>query len=118
MSCTQPFDAHPAWLGDCSDTGPVCMATVSVDDIVQYPYQNEIVCFTTDGSNRQIRFAHTYSSIDLGLFDAQESIGGPSQDGRFYAWTTKAGGQFGCPDGSSNCALLDRRSDVLVVKLQ
>jgi hypothetical protein len=118
MSCTQPFDAHPAWLGDCSDTGPVCMATVSVDDIVQYPYQNEIVCFTTDGSNRQIRFAHTYSSIDLGLFDAQESIGGPSQDGRFYAWTTKAGGQFGCPDGSSKCALLDRRSDVLVVKLQ
>ena len=118
MSCTQPFDAHPAWLGDCSDTGPVCMATVSVDDIVQRPYQNEIVCFTTDGSNRQIRFAHTYSTIALGFFDAQWSIGAPSQDGKFYAWTTKAGGQFGCFDGTTQCALVNRRSDVLVVKLQ
>ena len=118
MACAQPFDSHPAWLGDCSDTGPVCMATVAASDVVQYPYQNEIVCFTTDGSNRRIRFAHTYSSIALGSFYARESIGAPSQDGRFYAWTTQAGGQFGCPDGTSTCALLKRRSDVLVVKLQ
>jgi len=118
QSCVAPFDSHPAWLGDCSDTGPVCMATVSVNDSITYPYQNEIICFTTDGSNRQIRFAHTYSSIALQGFNAQWSIGAPSQDGRFYAWTTKAGGQFGCTNGTSNCALTSRRSDVLVVKLQ
>ena len=118
MSCSQPFDSHPAWLGDCSDTGPVCMATVISTDVVQYPYQNEIICITTDGSNRQIRFSHTYSSMALQNFDAQWSIGGPSQDGRFYAWTTKAGGQFGCTNGTFNCALTRRRSDVLVVKLQ
>lgn len=117
-ACTQPFDAHPAWLGDCSDTGPVCMATVSTNDVVEYPYQNEIVCFTTDGSNRRIRFAHTYSSLALQGFDAQWSIGQPSQDGRFYAWTTKAGGQFGCINGASTCAADQTRSDVLVVKLQ
>jgi hypothetical protein len=118
MSCVQPFDSHPAWLGDCSDTGPVCMATAVSTDVVQYPYQNEIVCITTDGSNRQIRFSHTYSSVALKGFDAQWSIGGPSQDGRFYAWTTKAGGQFGCTDNTFNCALTSRRTDVLVVKLR
>jgi len=118
MSCTQPFDSHPAWLGDCSDTGPVCMATVVSTDVVKYPYQNEIICITTDGSDRQIRFSHTYSSMALQNFDAQWSIGGPSQDGRFYAWTTKAGGQFGCTNGTFKCALTSRRSEVLVVKLQ
>ena len=117
-SCTQPFDSHPAWLGGCSDTGPVCMATVSTNDVIDHPYQNEIVCFTTDGSNRQIRFAHTYSSLALQGFDAQWSIGQPSQDGRFYAWTTKAGGQFGCTNGASSCTADLKRSDVLVVKLQ
>ena len=118
VSCVQPFDSHPAWLGDCSDTGPVCMATAVSTDVVQYPYQNEIMCITTDGSDRQIRFSHTYSSMALQGFDAQWSIGGPSQDGRFYAWTTKAGGQFGCTNGTFNCTLTSRRSDVLVVKLQ
>jgi hypothetical protein len=118
VSCTQPFDSHPAWLGDCSDTGAVCMATVSTNNLVRYPYQNEIVCFTTDGSSRQIRFAHTYSSLLFGSSDAQWSIGQPSQDGRFYAWTTTAGGQFGCPDGGDNCAPSKKRSDVLVVELQ
>lgn len=118
MSCVQPFDSHPAWLGDCSDTGPVCMATVATNNIVEYPYQNEIVCITTDGSNRQVRFAHTYSSLADGGFDAQWSIGQPSQDGNFYAWTTTAGGQFGCTDGTFNCSVSERRSDVLVVKLQ
>ena len=118
MSYTQPFDSHPAWLGDCSDTGPVLMATVAVSDVVQYPHQNEIVGFTTDGTNRQIRFAHTYSTEAAGFFDAQNSVGAPSQDGKFYAWTTKAGGQFGCINGTPTCALVNRRSDVLVVKLQ
>jgi putative Ig domain-containing protein len=118
MSCTQPFDSHPAWLGDCSDTGAVCMATVSTNNLVRYPYQNEIVCFTTDGSSRQIRFAHTYSSLALGSSDAQWSIGQPSQDGRFYAWTTTAGGQFGCPGDGDKCRADEKRSDVLVVMLQ
>ena len=77
MSCYQPFDSHPAWLGDCSDTGPVCMTTISPNNVVEYPYQNEVVCFTTDGSNRRIRFAHTYSSISSGFFDASYSIGAP-----------------------------------------
>jgi len=94
------------------------MATVVSTDVVKYPYQNEIICITTDGSDRQIRFSHTYSSMALQNFDAQWSIGGPSQDGRFYAWTTKAGGQLGCTNGTFNCALTSRRSDVLVVKLQ
>jgi hypothetical protein len=118
MSCTQPFDSHPAWLGDCSDTGMVLMATAARHDIIDHPYQNEIVGETTDGSNRQIRFAHTYSSLAMRGFDAEWSIGQPSQDGRFYAWTTKAGGQFGCPNGRMKCRLEERRSDVLVVKLQ
>jgi len=118
VACTQPFDSHPAWIGDCTDTGPVCMTTAVGSDNIQYPYENEVICFTTDGSNRQIRFAHTYSRMALHFFDAQWSIGAVSQDGRFYAWTTKAGGQFGCRNGTFNCALKRRRSDVLVVKLQ
>jgi hypothetical protein len=118
MSCTAPFDSHPAWIGGCSDTGMVFMASVVTNGSVQYPYQNEIIGITTDGSNKQFRFAHTYSSMTMGNFDAEWSIGQPSPDGRFYAWTTTAGGQFGCSTGTSTCTALQRRSDVLVVKLQ
>jgi hypothetical protein len=118
MSCTAPFDSHPAWIGGCSDSGMVFMATVVTNGTLQYPYQNEIIGITTDGSNKQFRFAHTYSSITIGNFDAEWSIGQPSPDGRFYAWTTTAGGQFGCMTGTSTCTASERRSDVLVVKLQ
>lgn len=119
VSCSQPFDSHPAWLGDCTDTGNVLMATfVYNSNVLTYPYQNEIVAFSTNGTNKQTRFAHTYSDSTVGIFNAQESIGAPSQDGKFYAWTTQAGGQFGCEDGTNNCTLTNRRNDVLVVKLQ
>lgn len=118
VACFQPFDSHPAWLGDCTDTGNALMATFVTSDILQYPYQNEIISASTNGTNRQVRFAHTYSSSQVSFFYAAQSIGAPSQEGRFYAWTTTAGGQFGCTDGTFNCAVNARRGDVLVVKLQ
>jgi PKD repeat protein len=117
-ACAKPFDSHPAWLGDCSDTGPVFEATVAPNDNVVRPLANEILGYTTDGTNKQWRFAHTYATVALQNFNGAWAIGGPSPDGRFYAWTTSAGGQFGCSDGSFACALNQRRTDVLVVKLQ
>ncbi|MBO0910778.1 MAG: hypothetical protein J2P13_03200 [Acidobacteria bacterium] len=93
-ACALPVDAHPAWVGGCDDKGMVFMATTKHNDIIDRPYEDEIIGFSTDGSNRVYRFAHTYSSFLAGGFYAQNSIGAPSPDGRFYAWTTKAGGQF------------------------
>jgi hypothetical protein len=115
--CTAPFDSHPASYGGCADSTPVCSSTVAPGTQISSPYQNEIVCFSTDGSNKAWRFAHTYS-YPSNNFYAAWSIGSLSQDGRFYAWTTNNGGAFGCANGTMNCTLKNRRSDVLIVKLR
>jgi hypothetical protein len=119
-ACQMPFDAHPATYGGCADNTPVCSSTVvkRLPNTITQPYQDEIVCFSTDGSNKQWRFAHTYSSVGSSDFNGAYSIGGLSQDGKFYAWTTVNGGAFGCSDGTMNCSVANRRTDVLVVKLQ
>jgi hypothetical protein len=121
-SCTMPFDAHPTTYGGCSDNTPVCTSTRIPNSTVSppkmaWPYQDEIVCFSSDGSNKAWRFAHTlsYPSND---FYTNSSIGALSQDGKFYAWTTNNGGAFGCKDGTMNCTIRNRRSDVVVVKLK
>jgi hypothetical protein len=116
-ACTAPFESHPAMYGGCADNTPVCASTVAPGTQISWPYQNEIVCFSTDGSNKAWRFAHTYS-YPSNNFNAAWSIGALSQDGRFYAWTTNNGGAFGCTSGTMNCTLRNRRSDVLIVKLR
>ena len=116
-SCTAPFDSHPAMYGGCADDTPLCTSTVAPSPRISWPYQNEIVCFSSDGSNKAWRFAHTYS-FPSNNFSAAWSIGALSQDGRFYAWTTNNGGAFGCTNGTMNCTLLNRRADVLIVKLR
>ncbi len=119
-SCRMPFDVHPATYGGCADNTPVCSSTVvkNTSNNITAPYQDEIVCFSTDGSNKHWRFAHTYSSVASNDFNGAYSIGGLSQDGKFYAWTTVNGGAFGCANGTMNCTLPNRRTDVLIVKLQ
>jgi hypothetical protein len=116
-SCTAPFDSHPATYGGCADDTPLCTSTVAPSTLISWPYQNEIVCFSSDGSNKAWRFAHTYS-YPSNNFNAAWSIGALSQDGRFYAWTTNNGGAFGCANGTMNCTLRNRRSDVLIIKLR
>jgi hypothetical protein len=116
-SCTAPFDSHPATYGGCADNTPLCTSTVAPSTHISWPYQNEIVCFSSDGSNQAWRFAHTYS-YPSNNFNAAWSIGALSQDGRFYAWTTNNGGAFGCANGTMNCTVRNRRSDVLIVKLR
>lgn len=65
LSCTMPADNHPAWTGDCSDTGMAYIATAvsSAKDQITHPYQNEIIGFTTSGPQVAYRFGHTYSSF-------------------------------------------------------
>jgi len=116
-SCTAPFDSHPSTYGGCADNTPVCTSTVAPGTQISWAYQNEILCFSSDGSNKAWRFAHTYS-YPSNNFYAAWSIGALSQDGRFYAWTTNDGGAFGCANGTMNCTLKNRRSDVLIVKLR
>lgn len=118
--CTIDFDAHPATYGGCADNAPVCTSTYMLNGQtnITMPYQNEIVCFSSDGTNRHWRFAHTYTSLISNNFYAAYAIGALSQDGRFYAWTTINGGAFGCTNGTMNCTIPNRRSDVVVVKLQ
>ncbi len=122
-------DRHENWSNvDPLDTFPFFESTAAVGGNAQTPgsyncaWVNEITGVSTI-TGTVYRFAHTYATGLSWSFDGQNAIGGVSQDGRFYAFTsdwqgtlgTEGGANGTCtnsPNSSTAC-----RNDVFVVKL-
>jgi hypothetical protein len=85
-----PFDYHNSWTyANSTDTTPSCAATYADNYGIngwpfQYPYQGEIVCFATDGTNRVWRQAFIYDTYSSKTFNTAETIGSMSSDGKFW----------------------------------
>ena len=109
-------DAHISWNnGNSSDTTPVIMSLYTDDNSTTNACDNEITAMTTDGTGKMFRFAHTYiTRADIQNFDAEFAIGNPSQDGKYYFWSTDWEGKLGqIGGGSSACTIgTDCRGDV------
>ena len=94
-------DVHSGWANvDFADTYPFFATTAAFGTTAQTPgayncaWVNEVLGISP-GSGTVSRFAHTEATGVNWNFDSQNAIGGVSQDGRFYAftsdWQTNAG---------------------------
>ncbi len=129
-ACTDvQTDQHQNWSNvDALDSYPFFASTAALEANAQTPgsyncaWVNEILGVSTI-TGTVYRFAHTYTTGQNWSFDGQNAIGGVSQDGRFYAFTsdwqgtlgTEGGANGTCtnsPNSSTAC-----RNDVFVVKL-
>lgn len=122
-------DRHENWSNvDSADTYPYFESTAAVGANAQTPgsyncaWVNEILGISST-TGTVYRFGHTYATGLNWSFDGQNAIGGVSQDGRFYAFTsdwqgtlgTEGGANGTCtntPNSSTAC-----RNDVFVVAL-
>ena len=124
----QTCDQHFAWRNSINDTqytiGTTAdnnFSTSATTSTYAFPYVNEIYGLGLDGTLR--RFAHTFTlgpgticgATDVGPFDdyftAMYSIGGVSQDGKLFSFSSSMLGQLGT-DASSNT-----RADLFVIGL-
>jgi hypothetical protein len=129
-ACTDvQTDQHQNWSNvDALDSYPFFASTAALLANAQTPgsyncaWVDEILGVSTI-TGTVYRFAHTYTTGQNWSFDGQNAIGGVSQDGRFYAFTsdwqgtlgTEGGANGTCtnsPNSSTAC-----RNDVFVVKL-
>lgn len=122
-------DRHQNWSNDnSSDTTPFFATSASVGVNAQVPgsyncaWVNEVMAIEP-GTGTVFRFAHTYATGLNWSFDSQNAIGGVSQDGRFYMWTSDWQGTLGnASGGNGSCtnapsSVTACRSDVFVVSL-
>jgi hypothetical protein len=118
-----PWDTHPSWNEQGTDdarffvTSTFCTSTPCLTPYTQ-PLQNEIY-----GKNPVTgaiaRFANTYSADKSQTFEAAQSIGQVSQDGKFFMFTSDWMGTLGSTTGAAACTVgTDCRGDVFVVELK
>jgi hypothetical protein len=117
------YDQHYSWNNaNSEDTSPVCLSTYNGRNSDQpgaapeanSPWENEIVCVTTDGSGKVWRFAHTYSTARNGFWATPR--GNVSSDGRFFIFTSDWQDQLGEAPNQGPKARF--RTDVFVVELK
>lgn len=107
------WDQHMDWNTNYgSDNTPICMNTYLGTNVLgpffagnstavgvlgdilyrwppRFPWADEILCMTTDGSNKFIRQANQWNSGSELWFGPQYGYsGGTSNDGKFYLWFT------------------------------
>lgn len=114
-----PFDQHASWNNvDPADSYPFFSSTWTPDTSDGKPWYNEILGMSpVDGT--VWRFAHTYITAASHRFGTQYAIGGVSQDGRFFAFSSDWMGTLGSESGSPACTIgTDCRGDVFVVELK
>lgn len=117
------YDKHLSWNNtNADDSAPVCLSTYNTKnpDIpgaplnTAGPWENEILCVSTDGKGTVWRFAHTYSTAQNGFWSSPR--GNISQDGRFFAFTSDWQDQLG---EEPRPGKKDKyRTDVFVVELK
>ena len=122
-------DIHQGWSNvDAADSFPFFASTAAFGSNAQTPgsyncaWVNEVLGISP-GSGTIYRFAHTEATGVNWNFDSQNAIGGVSQDGRFYAFTsdwqrtlgTEGGANGTCTDSPNSSTAC--RSDVFVVGL-
>jgi hypothetical protein len=122
-------DIHQGWSNvDFADTYPFFATTAAFGANAQVPgsyncaWVNEVLGIAPT-SGTVYRFAHTEATGANWNFDSQNAIGGISQDGRFYAFTsdwrrtlgTEGGANGTCTDSPNSSTAC--RSDVFVVGL-
>jgi hypothetical protein len=114
------YDSHLAWTNvNADDSNPACLSTYRPSNPstpgtpldVAGPWENEIVCFETDGKASKLwRFAHTYSTAKNGFWSTPR--GNISPDGRFFMFTSDWQDQLG------KMANDKYRTDVFIVELR
>jgi len=120
-------DIHQGWANvDAGDTYPFFASTAAVNANAQVSgsyncaWVNEVLG-TSPVNGTVYRFAHTETTGLNWNFDSQYSIGGGSQDGRFFAFTSDWQGTLGTEGGASGTCTNSPnsstacRSDVFVV---
>jgi len=113
-----PFDLHQGWSNvKAGDTLPILLSTTSKLSPFPSAWYNEVQAIDpTVGT--VWRFAHTYTNQTSQRFDTRNGIGGVSQDGNFYAWSSDVIGTLGSESGASTCTLgTNCRGDVFIVEL-
>ena len=113
-----PFDLHQGSSNvKAGDTLPILLSTTSKLSPFPSAWYNEVQAIDpTVGT--VWRFAHTYTNQTSQRFDTRNGIGGVSQDGNFYAWSSDVIGTLGSESGASTCTLgTNCRGDVFIVKL-
>ena len=113
-----PLDSHENWSNvDGGDTLPFLLTTTSTLSPFPCAWYNELQAIDP-AVGMLWRFAHTYTNGSSHRFDTRQGIGGGSQDGNFYAWSSDIIGTLGSESGASTCTLgTNCRGDVFIVKL-
>jgi len=120
-------DQHQNWTNvDLGDIAPLFTSTAAVGNNAQVPgsyncaWVNEVMAISPT-SGMTYRFAHTNTTGKNWNFEGEYAIGGESQDGRFYAFTsdwqrtlgTEGGANGTCTDSPNSSTAC--RNDVFVV---
>ncbi|HEX8818137.1 MAG TPA: hypothetical protein VF753_21790 [Terriglobales bacterium] len=114
-----PWDNHQSWQNATpSDDNPY-LSSSSTGVPVAYAWDNEIDGFSTNGSGKVYRFAHTFATGNTPFFSGANAIGSVSRDGKFFAWCSDWEGTLGSTKGSYTCTIGSNcRSDVFIVLLK
>ena len=114
------LDQHPSWNNvDPDDTLPLFSTTYSPTSPFPAAWYNEIIGIAADGSGTTWRFAHSFITTRSQYFSTQFAIGGVSQDGRFFIFSSDWMGKLGSESGSATCTIgTNCRGDVFVVELK
>lgn len=113
------LDQHQSWNNvDPDDTLPLFSTTYSPTSPFPAAWYNEIIGVAADGSGTTWRFAHSFITTRSQNFSTQFAIGGVSQDGKFFIFSSDWMGTLGSESGSATCTIgTNCRGDVFVVAL-
>jgi hypothetical protein len=128
IECKKGFsgmDQHQNWSNvDSTDTYPFFLTTTNAPNPSLQPdggftcaWVNEVLA-VSPLTGTVYRFAHTRNTGLSWNFSTKNAIGGVSQDGRFFVFSSDWGGTLGSEDGGATCTpSKDCRGDVFVVAL-
>lgn len=107
-SPTTNYDTHISWNTDNAiDTAPFFLTWINTTSFsVTGAWENEIGGVATDGSGKVWRFGHHYNTLLSTVFSANQAIGSPSADGRYYFWTTDFDGMLGNDASAVNACII------------
>ena len=114
------FDQHQSWVNDDAyDNIPSCGTTHVPTDAFVSAWENEVLCYATNGMGTVWRFGHTFTNpTDATDFDGQWAIPALSQDGMFMAVASNWQDSLGSKSGRSTCtASSDCRTDTFIYNL-
>lgn len=113
-----PWDNHQSWENANPEDSYPYLSASDTGAPIAYAWDNEIDGFSTNGSGKVYRFAHTFGTGQSAFFAARSTVGSVSSDGKFFAWSSDWQGTLGSTSGGKTCSLGSNcRSDVFIVAL-